>query len=131
MANKAYPLGRAAFAEALVAWSTDNIKVALLTNGYTYSAAHQFVTDLGANIVARSGNLGTKTSVGGVLKSGIATWPVLTGAQCFYAVIYKDTGTDATSRLLYYIDTATNLPGTPNGIDVTCQFDPTTGDFQV
>lgn len=131
MANKAYPLGRAAFAEALVAWSGDNIKVALLSSGYTYSATHQFVTDLGANIVARSSNLGTKTSVGGILKSDPADFPALAGSRVLYAAIFKDTGTDATSRLLYYIDTATNLPFTPNGIDTTVQFDPATGDFQV
>ena len=32
-------------------------------------------------------------------------------------VIYKDTGTEATSPLLAMIDTATGLPITPNGGD--------------
>lgn len=131
MANRLYPKGRAKFAEALVAWSTHNFKVAALLTGYTYSATHEFVTDLGGNIVARSSNLTGKTSVGGILKSDPASFASLTGGRVLYLVIFRDTGVDATSPLLYYIDTASNLPFTPNGITTTVQFDPTTGDFQV
>jgi hypothetical protein len=38
-------------------------------------------------------------------------------------VIYKDTGTAATSPLIAYIDTATGLPVTPNGGDITVTWD--------
>ena len=33
-------------------------------------------------------------------------------------MIYKDTGSEATSPLIAYIDTATGLPITPNGGDI-------------
>jgi hypothetical protein len=131
LANRLYPLARQSFAEAEIDWTSNDIKVAAVTSGYTYSAAHQFVSDLGANIVARSANIGGKTDASGVLKGDAALFALLTGSTVAYLVIFQDTGVDATSRLLYYIDTATNLPTIPNGIDVTIQPDPTTGYFQV
>jgi hypothetical protein len=131
VANKLYPLARNSFANAGINWGSDTIKVAAIKSGYTFSNAHQFVTDLGANIVARSSALSSKTSVGGILNAAQGVFAALTGAQVLFLVVFKDTGTDATSPLLYYIDTATNMPFTPNGIDVDVQWDPTTGIFQV
>jgi hypothetical protein len=37
--------------------------------------------------------------------------------------LYKDSGVEGTSRLIAYIDTATGLPCTPNGGDITVQWD--------
>jgi hypothetical protein len=37
-------------------------------------------------------------------------------------VIYKHTGTESTSTLIAYIDSGTNLPVTPNGGDITVQW---------
>jgi len=37
--------------------------------------------------------------------------------------IYKDSGVESTSRLIANIDTATGLPVTPNGGDITVVFD--------
>jgi hypothetical protein len=47
----------------------------------------------------------------------------VTGDQSEALVIYKDTGSAATSPLIAYIDTATGLPVTPNGADVTVTWD--------
>lgn len=131
MANRLYPLARQSFAEAQIDWTSNDIKIAALTAAYVYDATDQFVTDLGATIVGRSANLSGKTDVSGILKGDAALFALLTGSTVMYLVIFQDTGSDATSRLLYYIDTATNLPTIPNGIDVTVQADPTTGYFQV
>ena len=38
-------------------------------------------------------------------------------------IIYKDTGTEATSPLIAMIDTATGLPITPNGGDIIVTWD--------
>ena len=38
-------------------------------------------------------------------------------------ILYQHTGTDATARLIAYIDTATGLPVTPNGGDITIVWD--------
>ena len=50
----------------------------------------------------------------------------VTGDPCEALIIYKHTGTDATSRLIAYIDTVTGpaaLSVTPNGGDITIVFD--------
>lgn len=128
--NKNYPEGRKHFGNGDINWLSNTIKIAALTGAYTYSAAHEFVSDL-AGIVARSNAIGSKTNVGGILSGANDLFPALTGAMFLYLVIYKDTGVDATSPLLYYIDTGTNLPTTPNGIDLYVQADPPTGFLQV
>ena len=66
--------------------------------------------------------LASKTigSVGdGVFDAADTTFSSLTGDQSESLVIFKDTGTDTTSNLIAYWDTATGLPLTPNGGDVT------------
>jgi hypothetical protein len=98
------------------------MKVALLTAGYVFSAAHKFVTDLGANIVARAA-LSGKTVTNGVADASDITFTALTGLACVYIGIYQDTGVDATSRLVLYDDTITGFPLTPSGADVTVQWD--------
>ncbi len=103
--------------------SSDNIKCCFITSGYTVNlATHQYVTDL-SNILVRSGNFASKTETGGVFNAANITFTAVTGAQILYIVIYKDTGTDSTSPLILYIDTATNLPITPNGSDITITWD--------
>jgi hypothetical protein len=47
----------------------------------------------------------------------------VTGSVVSYVVLYKDTGSDATSELLVYWDTGTGIPLTPNGGDVSVNFD--------
>ena len=47
----------------------------------------------------------------------------MTGDPSEALVIYKDTGTESTSPLIMYIDTATGLPVTPNGGDITVTWD--------
>ena len=38
-------------------------------------------------------------------------------------MLYRDTGVEATSALIAYIDTATGLPITPNGGDIIVNWD--------
>jgi hypothetical protein len=68
--------------------------------------------------------LGTKTvgSVGaGVFDALDSVFPNLSGDQVESLIRFKDTGTEGTSLLIAIIDTATGLPLTPNGADVTVQ----------
>jgi len=130
MANRLNPNAREAFAEALIDWKSDTIKIIALTSAYSYNAAHVFVSSL-TGIVARSAAISGKSDTGGILKGDAALFALLTGSTVAKLYIVQDTGNDATSRLLYFIDTASNLPTIPNGLDVTVQPDPTTGYFQV
>ena|SRR5271165_5382599 len=129
MANKWYPLGLQAFAEGLVDFLTDTIKVALVAQPYTFSSSDQFVANLDAGspatsqIVARSPAITGKSAANGILNGNGPTLSAVSGVPVYYAVLYKDTGIDATSPLLVYYDTGTNIPLTPNGGDVTVQFD--------
>lgn len=126
MANALYDQARESFLgqNPTLDWDTDTIKVALLSAGYTPNlATHQYVSDLGANIVARSSALTGKTVAAGVADANDVTFNAVSGAQVTRIVIYKDTGSDATSPLICLIDTGTGLPVTPNGGDITITWD--------
>jgi len=59
-----------------------------------------------------------------VFDAADATWlTVLAGDTFEGVVIYKDTGVEATSPLLAYIDTITGFPLASNGGDITVQWD--------
>lgn len=124
MANALYDLGREAFLSADIDWLVDDIKCVLVDTG-TYSVnlvTDQFESDL-SGIVDESPNLGTKTATLGVADAADVTFSAVTGATVEALVIFKDTGTPSTSPLIAYIDTATGLPVTPNGGDITIQWD--------
>ncbi len=124
MANRRYLKGQQAFLEGSVAWLTDNIKAVLVSAGYTpNTATDQFLSDIGANIVATSANFSGKTSNGGTADATDLTFPAVSGALVQYLVIYKNTGVFATSPLIMLVDTAVNLPLTPNGGDIVVQWD--------
>ena len=66
--------------------------------------------------------LGTKTigTVGvGVFDAADTVFTALTGDASESLILFKDTGTESTSSLIERWDTATGLPLTPNGADVT------------
>jgi hypothetical protein len=70
-----------------------------------------------------SGALASKTYTAGVFNAANVTLTAVTGSAVNYIVIYADSGTDSTSRLIALIDTATGLPVTPNGGDITITWD--------
>jgi len=94
------------------------------TSAYTISQAHQFASSLPAALVADV-ILGTKTANGqganpGCLDAADATFvAVPSGAAIDCLAVFKDTGTPATSNLLFYID---GFTVTPNGGDITIQW---------
>lgn len=127
MANAVYGKYRQLCLEAGgVAWLTDNIKAVLVdTAAYTVSIdVDQFLSDIpiGARI-STSANLGTKTSTLGVADAADVTFTAVTGTSIEAIVIYRDTGSAASSNLIAYIDAATGLPLTTNGGDVTIAWD--------
>jgi len=126
MANALYDKGREGFLDGSIDWDTDNIKVILIdAQDYTVDLAnHNALDDIPAGArVATSGNLASKTVTAGVADAADVTFTAVTGDQSEALVIYKDTGVESTSRLIAYIDTATGLPVTPNGGDITVQWD--------
>jgi hypothetical protein len=118
-------LGRQGILDGSISVSTTAVQAMLVTSGYTpNTATHQYVTDVGSgNIVARSAAFTSKTETAGVFNAANLTFPAVSGAACSYIVLYINTGTDSTSRLIAIIDTATGLPVTPNGGDITVTWD--------
>jgi hypothetical protein len=95
----------------------------LVLSSYSFSAAHKFVTDLGAVDNGRTAALSGKSVTNGVADAS-DTSLVATAATASKALaIFKHTGSDATARLIAYIDTPTSgLPFTPSAgqtIDIT------------
>lgn len=126
MANALYDKGRQAFLEGDIVILTDNIKTVLVdTATYTVNlATDEFLSDIPAGErVATSANMTSKTTVAGVFDAADITYSSVTGDVSEALVIYKDTGTAGTSQLIAFIDTATGLPVTPNGGDITVTWD--------
>ena len=126
MANALFDKARQRFLEGQFNWNTDTIKAVLVDTG-TYTpnlSAHEFLADIsdGARI-ATSGAFTGKTTTGGAADANDVTFTSVTGASIEAIVLYKDTGTDATSPLIAFIDTATGLPITPNGGDIIVTWD--------
>ncbi len=66
--------------------------------------------------------LGTKTLgvvAAGVFDAADTVFTLLSGDQSESLILLEDSGTESTSDLIAYWDTATGLPLTPNGADVT------------
>lgn len=126
MANALYYKGREKFLDGAISWSSDNIKCVLVDTA-TYSvdiANEEFLSAIPAGErVATSANFTTKTITNGTADADDVVFSSVSGDVSEALVIYKDTGVDTTSPLIAYIDTATGLPVTPNGGDVTVTWD--------
>ena len=126
MANRLYDKGRQGFLEGTIDWDTDDIRV-ILVDGADYTpdtATHQFLSSIPAGAREEvSTSLTSKTVTDGVADAADVTFPGATGDPSEYIVGYKHTGSDATARLIFLIDTATGLPVTLNGGDVVVQWD--------
>ncbi len=126
MANALFDKARQRFLEGQFNWNTDTIKAVLVDTG-TYTAnlsAHEFLSDIsGGARIATSGAFTGKTTTGGAADANDITFTSVTGTSIEAIVLYKDTGTDATSPLIAFIDTATGLPITPNGGDIIVTWD--------
>lgn len=126
MANALYGKGREAFLNADIDWAADDIRLILIDAAdYTVSIdVDDFLNDIPvAARVAVSSAFSSKTSTLGVADAADVTLSAVTGDVSEALVIYKHTGVESTSNLIAYIDSATNLPVTPNGGDISVQWD--------
>jgi hypothetical protein len=120
MANALYPKWKEAIQQASANSSlAGTVKVALVDTGtYTYSAAHEFLTSL-TGVVGTAQTIASKTFTNGVFDGADVTFSAVSGTTVEALVIYTDSGSASTSRLVAYIDTGiTGMPVTPNGGDI-------------
>jgi hypothetical protein len=115
MASGLYDKGREGFLDGSINWSSGDIRTVLVRSAYSVNlATHQFVSDITTgNENGRSATLGTKTVTAGVADAADTTITATAAAASNALVVFQHTGTDATARLIAYIDTATGLPFTP------------------
>jgi hypothetical protein len=128
MANAVYSATKNAILTAVVNLSTADIRAVLIdTADYTFSAAHDFLDDVpsgarvGTPVALASKTVGTVAA--GVFDAADTTLSAVTGDQSEAIILFVHTGSDATARLLFYLDTGvTGLPVTPSGGDVVIQW---------
>jgi uncharacterized protein YjbI with pentapeptide repeats len=129
MPNSFYTAAREQFLQGGINLASADVKIVLVDTGaYTFSAAHAFLSDIPSGArVATSANLASKTFTGGTFRSADAVLSAVSGVTIEAFVIYVDTGTASTSRLVFFSDSnVTNVgtggaafPFTPNGSGVT------------
>jgi hypothetical protein len=122
MADALYPKSKAQMAKALLDLSTITMRAYLLDGTYVYSAAHEFLSDVGAGTrVARTNPLSGKTVnlTTAAFDSDDPTAESVTGDNINQIILYQDTGVEGTSRLIFYKDTGiSTIPFTPDGSDI-------------
>jgi len=126
MSSALFAKAKKAFLDGSIAMLTDTIKAVLVDSAdYTLDlASHQYLSDIPAAArVATSGALANKSTTGGVFDADDITVTGVSGDQFEQIHLFKDTGTASTSPLIACIDTATGLPCTPNGGDITIAWD--------
>ena len=126
MANSLYLRGRQAFLDGEVSWSSNNIKLVDVDHGVDtpLPASDEDLADITAGArIATSANFGTKTVTDGTADAADVTITSVSGAEFESTNIYYDSGVEATSLLLVFIDVAVGLPFTPNGGDITHSWD--------
>ena len=126
MSNTLYDKARQRFLEAQLNMLTDTIKCVLVDTGaYTANfTTHEFLADIPVSArITTPVTLTSKTTAGGAFDAADVTFTSVSGASIETIIIYADTGTESTSPLIAYIDTATGLPITPNGGDIIVTWD--------
>ena len=128
MANALYTKAREKLLKGELAWLADTIRAVLVdVDDYAVDlGSDEFLSDIPA--VARATNgisppFANKTADNGVADADDVTLTAVSGDQSEAMVIYKDTGDEATSPLIAFIDTGTGLPVTPSGGDVAVAWD--------
>lgn len=135
MSNAIFATARKNFLDADIDYLVDTIKVQLVDADYVFSAAHDFFDDVPAGAkIGTAGTLATKTSTGGVAKADNQVFTaVASGDTVTGLIIYKDTGSAATSPLIVFFDTKADsnpISVVTNGGDITAVWS-ASGIFQI
>lgn len=125
MSNALFDKGRNAFLTKAIDWVNDTIRVYLVDAAdYTVDLAnHQYLSSVAVAGRVAFEALASKTAVDGVADAADTVLSAVTGDVSEALVICMWSGVDSSSPLIAYIDTATGLPVTPNGGDITVTWD--------
>lgn len=126
MSSAIYALAKQAFLAGEIDLEDNTIKGVLVSNGYSpnFTSDQYLSTIAGGNRIGTAGTLGTKTITSGVFDAADLTFSAVPGGSTAVAVVlYKDTGLEATSNLIAYIDAISGFPVATSGADITIQWD--------
>ena len=133
MSKAIYPKYKQALldASANVDLNDGTVKVALIDTGvYPYTSTDEFYSSV-SGVVGTPQTINNTTVTNGLFDGDDVTYTAVTGNTVEALLIYIDTGSAATSRLVAWIDTSvTGLPVTPNGGDISIQWN-ASGIFQL
>ena len=120
-----YPKAKEAFLSGTIALTSDTIKAALLNaTDEPYTSTDQYKSAVASYGASTDVTLSAGKSVtNGVFDANDVTFSAVavdSGKAANALVIYKDTGSAATSPLIAYID---GFTVTPNGGDITVSWD--------
>lgn len=119
MASAIYPKFKEAILQSAANsnMASGTVKAALVDTGtYTYNAAHEFYSSV-SGVVGTPATLASKSFVNGLFDAADITYTGVSGNSVEALVLYVDTGTAGTSRLIAFIDSFSAV--TPNGGDIT------------
>jgi hypothetical protein len=118
MADVLYPQYKEAILTAGLNLTSSDIRVALMQSAYTYNTAHDFMNDVSASENGRSAALASKTVTAGVFDAADTTVTATSAVACNAIIVFYYTGSDATARLIAYIDFAAFTPSAGQVISV-------------
>jgi hypothetical protein len=144
MASGSYNIGKERILKDTINLTTDTLKVMLVGTSYTFDPDHQFVSTSGvsSNEVAPTNYVRKTVTVTitrqdsndrAVVVISQPTWTALGGASNATikgAILFKDTGSDATSPLISFHELSPTTLAT-NGSDFTITFDATDGNLRL
>lgn len=124
MANQFYAFGRQQLGSAAINLGSDTIVAMLCSAAYVANlATDQHVSDITAGVVAVA-TLSGKAITGGVFTASNATFGLVgAGTIVTQMVIFKNTGVNSTSPLIFLINQASNLPLITDGGNVGVNWD--------
>lgn len=129
MANAMFAKAKKGFLDGNIDMLDDNIKLCLIKNTYSVDIDnHEFLSDVDvSHVAATSGILTNKSTDSGIFDAGDITIENYGTSGFHYLILFKDTGTRSTSRLIAYIDTAEGLPvlSTAETISITVNWNNT------
>lgn len=123
MANALYPK----FKEGLLGQQfnllTEVVKICLVDQAVAqYNAAHVYLSQIAAGIVARSPALTSKTITNGNFKTDNTLIEDVFGPSVEALAVYVDRGADGANPLVGWIDTDPPIAYSPNGSDAEIRF---------
>ena len=113
---------------------TGNVCMCLCNSTYTANvSSDQFFSNATSGLITPAAQVASVSITGGIFKCANVTFPSVASGNgtATQVVLYINSGANTTSPLIAHLDSATGLPVSPNGGDLTIVVDSVNGLFQL